>query len=78
RPGLPFTGYRGSDGSRHLVWTTFLPSQVDLDVANPVAIAYLRRVLRVLADGGVSTVRLDAVGYAVKTPGTDSFMTPET
>ncbi|MDY7541918.1 MULTISPECIES: alpha-amylase family glycosyl hydrolase [unclassified Cryobacterium] len=78
RPGLPFTGYRGADGSRHLVWTTFLPSQVDLDVANPVALAYLRRVLRVLADGGVTTVRLDAVGYAVKTPGTDSFMTPET
>ncbi|MGH1559602.1 hypothetical protein ACRAWD_21900 [Caulobacter segnis] len=26
----------------------------------------------------MTTVRLDAVGYAVKTPGTDSFMTPET
>ena len=40
--------------------------------------AYLRRILRTLAAAGVRTVRLDAVGYAVKTPGSDSFMTPET
>lgn len=78
RPGLPFTAYRGADGSRHLVWTTFMPSQVDLDVRHPAALGYLRRILRALADGGVTTVRLDAVGYAVKTPGTDSFMTAET
>jgi len=78
RPGLPFTGYQGGDGSRYLVWTTFLPTQIDLDVAHPVALAYLSRVLRALASGGVTTVRLDAVGYAVKTAGTDSFMTQET
>jgi sucrose phosphorylase len=78
RPGLPFTAYRGLDGSRHLVWTTFMPSQVDLDVAHPAAHAYFDRVLAALRDGGVTTVRLDAVGYAVKTPGTDSFMTEHT
>jgi sucrose phosphorylase len=78
RPGLPFTAYRAADGRRRLVWTTFLPSQIDLDVAHPAARAYLRRVLDALRAGGVTTVRLDAVGYAVKTPGTDSFMTPET
>ncbi|MDD9205395.1 alpha-amylase family glycosyl hydrolase, partial [Georgenia sp. 10Sc9-8] len=32
RAGLPFTPYQLADGSRRLVWTTFLPSQVDLDV----------------------------------------------
>ena len=78
RGGLPFTPFRAGDGSRHLVWTTFMPTQVDLDVSHPAALGYLQRVLRVLAEGGVSTVRLDAVGYAVKTPGTDSFMTPAT
>jgi sucrose phosphorylase len=78
RPGLPFTAYQSADGARHLVWTTFLPTQIDLDVAHPAATDYLRRVLRVLADAGVTTVRLDAVGYAVKTAGSDSFMTPET
>lgn len=78
RPGLPFTPYRGADGSRRLVWTTFMPSQVDIDVSHPAGIAYLERLADTLAAGGVGTVRLDAVGYAVKTPGTDSFMTPQT
>ena len=78
RLGLPFTPYQRADGSRRLVWTTFMPSQVDLDVAHPAAQDYLRRTLRTLAAGGVRTVRLDAVGYAVKTRGTDSFMTPRT
>jgi sucrose phosphorylase len=78
RPGLPFTPYRSADGRRRLVWTTFMPSQVDLDIAHPAAWDYLRRVLAALAAGGVTTVRLDAVGYAVKTAGSDSFMTEHT
>lgn len=78
RAGLPFTPYAMADGTRRLVWTTFMPSQVDLDVAHPVARDYLSRVMRTLAAGGVRTVRLDAVGYAVKTAGTDSFMTEQT
>ncbi|TFD52745.1 sucrose phosphorylase [Cryobacterium frigoriphilum] len=78
RPGLPFTPFQGADGSRYLVWTTFLPTQVDLNVRHPAARAYLRRVLRALAAGGVTTVRLDAVGYAVKSAENDSFMSPQT
>ncbi|MDF1605784.1 sucrose phosphorylase [Nocardioides sp. YIM 152315] len=78
RAGLPFTPYQMGDGTRRLVWTTFLPSQVDLDVRHPVARDHLVRVMGTLAEGGVRTVRLDAVGYAVKTAGTDSFMTDET
>lgn len=78
RPGLPFTAFRAGDGGRRLVWTTFAPTQVDLDVRSPRAAAYLEDVLRLLARHGVTTVRLDAVGYAVKTPGTTSFMTDET
>jgi sucrose phosphorylase len=78
RPGLPFTPYRLAGGRRTLVWTTFTPQQVDVDVRHPVTRAYLLRVLDRLAAAGVSHVRLDAVGYAVKTPGLSSFMTPET
>jgi len=77
RPGLPFTPYAVA-GERRLVWTTFMPSQVDLDVAHPAALAYLDRVVGALAAAGVDVVRLDAVGYAVKTPGSDSFMTGAT
>ena len=78
RPGVPFTAYRANDGTRRLVWTTFMPTQIDLDVRHPTALAHLRRLLATLATNGVTTVRLDAVGYAIKTPGTDSFMTPAT
>jgi sucrose phosphorylase len=77
RPGLPFT--RAVLGGRpRLLWTTFTPHQVDLDVHDPAARAYLSRVLRRLAGCGVTTVRLDAVGYTVKTAGTSCFLTPET
>ena len=77
RPGLPFTPMRLGD-RRRLVWTTFTPMQVDLDVRSPGARAYLTQVLELLAAHKVRLVRVDAVGYAVKTPGTSSFMTPET
>ena len=77
RPGFPFTAYEVA-GKRRLVWTTFMPSQVDIDIEHEQGQAYLRRILEALKSGGVKVVRLDAVGYAVKTPGTDSFMTPDT
>jgi len=77
RPGLPFTRMR-LGGADRLVWTTFTDRQVDIDVRSDAGRAYLREVLRRLADAGVDAVRLDAVGYAVKTAGTSSFMTPET
>ena len=77
RPGLPFTPMT-LGGRRRLVWTTFTSQQIDLDLADPAGQAYLDRVLAALTGGGVSMVRLDAVGYAVKTAGTSSFMTPET
>jgi sucrose phosphorylase len=78
RPGLPFTPYLLADGRKALVWTTFTPQQIDVDVRHPATRAYLLRILDQLAAAGVSRVRLDAVGYAVKTPGLSSFMTPDT
>ncbi len=78
RPGLPFTPYTFADGTRRLVWTTFTPQQIDVDVRSPQTRAYLLSVLDALADARAASVRLDAVGYAVKTPGTTSFMTEQT
>ena len=60
------------------MWTTFTAQQIDVDVSHPATRAYLRRILGRLAGARVRQVRLDAVGYAVKTPGLTSFMTPET
>ena len=77
RPGLPFTRAVLGDRPR-LLWTTFTPHQIDLDVRRPAARAYLSQVLARLAGCGVAMVRLDAVGYTVKTAGTSCFLTPET
>jgi sucrose phosphorylase len=78
RPGLPLTPVTLEDGTRRILWTTFTSEQVDLAVEDPSTRAYLDELLALLGRSGVDTVRLDAAGYAVKTPGTSSFMTPET
>jgi len=78
RPGLPFTPVVMADGSRRLAWTTFTAAQMDIDVTSQSGQNYLRAVLDRLADAGAASVRLDAIGYAIKTAGTSSFMTQHT
>ena len=78
RPGLPFTEMTIGDGTRHQMWTTFTPSQIDIDLAHPRGHEYVDAILSKLAASGVRIVRLDAVGYAVKKRGTSCFMIPET
>lgn len=77
RPGLPFTPMT-LGGVRRLVWTTFTPHQIDIDVYSPSGRAYLSAILDAVAAAGVSMIRLDAVGYAVKKAGSSCFMIPET
>lgn len=77
RPGLPFTPQTIA-GRKRLLWTTFTSQQIDIDIASEPGRDYLHRILHTLSDAGVAMVRLDAVGYAVKTAGTSSFMTTET
>ena len=77
RAGRPFTPYL-IDGRPCDVWTTFTAQQVDLDTDHPATMAYLIDVLDQLAAAGVTLVRLDAVGYAVKRAGTSCFMLDET
>jgi len=77
RPGLPFTPMT-LGGQKRLVWTTFTSQQVDIDLSSDVTQDYLLSILDTLAGAGVSLIRLDAAGYAVKTPGTSCFMTPQT
>ena len=78
RPGLPFTTTTMRDGTDRLVWTTFTSDQIDIDVESQSGSAYLDSILNSFASGGVNLVRLDAVGYAIKRPGTTCFMLPET
>ncbi len=78
RPGLPFTFTTLASGERKILWTTFTPSQVDIDVHHEQGAAYLQSILQVFADNGIRMVRLDAVGYAIKKAGESCFMLPET
>ena len=78
RPTLPFTPVTLISGERKLLWTTFNPEQVDIDVRHPEAEAYLESILRRFQAAGIKMIRLDAVGYAIKKPGTSCFMIPET
>jgi sucrose phosphorylase len=78
RPSPPFRDITLASGERHTLWTTFTAHQVDIDVLHPQGRDYLERILDRLASSGVSMVRLDAVGYAIKKAGTSCFMLPET
>lgn len=78
RPGMPFSVTTLANGERRLLWTTFTPQQIDIDVRHPAGQAYLSSILKSLADSGVTMVRLDAVGYAIKKAGRNCFMMPET
>jgi sucrose phosphorylase len=78
RPGLPFTNMRLGSGESRLIWTTFTPQQVDIDVRSEQGAAYIRSILDRFQASGVRVIRLDAVGYAIKKPGTTCFMIPET
>ena len=78
RPGLPLTTATLANGEKKVLWTTFTPQQLDIDVHSPQGRAYLDNILRTFADNGIHMVRLDAVGYAIKKAGTSCFMLPET
>ena len=78
RPGLPFRNATLNCGEKHLLWTTFTPQQLDIDVKDAEGEAYLEAILRRFHEAGIRMIRLDAVGYAIKKPGTNCFMIPET
>jgi sucrose phosphorylase len=78
RPGLPFTKYQTAHGTQVLLWTTFTSEQLDIDIHHAEGQRYLRDVLERFEAAGIRAIRVDAVGYAVKKPGTSCFMIPET
>jgi sucrose phosphorylase len=67
----------GSDGPVD-VWTTFSADQVDLDYRTPEVLLHAVGVLLGYAVRGAAAIRLDAVSYVWKQPGTTSINLPET
>ena len=71
------TRFDGADGPRS-VWTTFSADQVDLNYAEPdVLLAATAELLRYVAHGA-GMLRLDAVAYLWKQPGTPCIHLPQT
>ncbi len=60
------------DGIRW-VWCTFGPDQVDLDFGNPEVLLRFVEIIRFYLEKGVRVLRLDAVAFLWKEPGTTSL-----
>ncbi len=64
------TPFKMADGETRFIWTTFSADQIDLNFANPDVLIRMVDVLLDYLTRGADYVRLDAVGYMWKTPGT--------
>ena len=71
-----FTRLQGPAGSRE-VWTTFGPDQVDLNWRSPAVLLGFTRLLDRMVRHGVRWLRLDAVGFVWKSPGTSCIHLPQ-
>ncbi len=79
KPKAPFSTVTiEATGQAERLWTSFgtaeWSEQIDLDVASPATRSLIGGWLGFLAEQGVRIVRLDAVGYVIKRPGTTCFM----
>ena len=78
RRSLPLlTAFETARGTQH-VWTTFSEDQVDLDWSNPNLVAEMLSIIDLYIREGARLLRLDAVAYIWKIPGTTSIHTAQT
>jgi len=64
------TPFEMANGEMRFIWTTFSADQIDLNFGNPEVLIRMVGVLLDYLQKGADYVRLDAVGYMWKTPGT--------
>jgi len=79
KPEHPFSTVTIEEtGETETVWTSFgtrdWSEQIDLDVRSEATKNLLRQVFEFFSRQGIKIVRLDAVGYVIKKPGTSCFM----
>ena len=75
RSSALFTPLQTQDGLVP-VWTTFGPDQVDVDWSSPAVLEGYASLLARMVRHGVSWLRLDAVGYVWKEPGSSCIHHP--
>ena len=72
------TPFDRRDGRRVYLWTTFSPDQVDLNYRSIEVLEAIVRVLLYYVSQGAELIRLDAIAYLWKQPGTACIHLPET
>lgn len=73
-----FHPFERPDGTTACAWTTFGPDQPDVDVRAPGTLVELTDVLLDYLARGASAIRLDAIGFLWKEPGTTCLHLPQT
>lgn len=71
------TPFETRAGTRH-VWTTFSADQVDLNFGEPDVLLAFVDLLLLYARRGARIIRLDAIAFLWKTPGTSCIHLPQT
>jgi glycosidase len=71
------TPFQTLDGVRY-VWTTFSEDQIDLDYCNPLVLLEMVDVLLFYVAQGAQIIRLDAIAFLWKIPGTTCIHLPQT
>lgn len=71
------SAFESADGVRYL-WTTFSRDQVDLNYHNPEVLLRVTQILLEYLCKGASWIRLDAIGFLWKEPGTCCMHLPGT
>ena len=71
------TEFDSASGTKH-VWTTFSADQVDLNYGNPRVMLKMLQTLVEYARRGARIIRLDAIAYLWKQPGTSCIHLPQT
>ena len=71
------TSYQTVEGEKK-IWTTFSVDQVDLNYANPNVLVEILDILLFYVSKGAEFIRLDAIAYLWKEPGTSCINLPQT
>lgn len=70
--------FKGADGIDKNIWTTFSKDQVDLNYSNPNVFIHVLDVLLFYVSQGAKMIRLDAIGFLFKQPGTECIHLEQT
>ena len=70
--------YRDEEGKIHYIWTTFSKDQVDLNYKNPKVLLAVLDALLFYIEKGAKMIRLDAIAFVWKEPGTSCIHLPQT